>query len=343
MTTRQSTMEVVDVPEPERPGPGQLVIAPEAVGLCGSDFHYFHGDIGTIEDPSVLYPRIQGHEIAARVVELGDDCPSELTVGTRVAVWPITSCGTCYPCSLGRGNACVNIGIIGIHHDGALQERVVIAADHAFPVGDQPAELAALIEPVSIAVRAVRRGRVVSGEKVVVLGAGPIGQALVLAATDVGASVLLVDRLVRRLGFGTAFGAELLQARDELDLVAATREWAGADGAAVVFEATGVPALVQTGLELVAPGGRVVVVGLSSEPAPVRVGELPFRELDLLGSSCCSADDFGTAVELVGRRRNEAGALVTHDFPLEQTPEAIAFAIANPADVMKAIVRLPGA
>ena len=144
----------------------------------------------------------------------------ELAVGTRVAVWPITSCGTCYPCSLGLGNACVNINIIGIHHDGALQERVLIAADHAFPVGDQPAELAALIEPVSIAVRAVRRGRVVAGEKVVVLGAGPIGQALALAATDVGASVLLVDRLDSRLRFGAPFGAELLQAGADVDVVA---------------------------------------------------------------------------------------------------------------------------
>ena len=335
-------MEVVDVAEPEAPAPGQVVIAPEAVGLCGSDFHYFHGDIGTIEDPSLLYPRVQGHEIAARIVETGDDCPPELTVGTRVAVWPITSCGACYACSVGRGNACVNISIIGIHHDGALQERVLIAADHAFPVGDQPAELAALIEPVSIAVRAVRRARVVAGEKVVVLGGGPIGQALALAATDVGASVLLVDRLDSRLHFGAAFGADLLQARDDVDLVGEVRDWAGGDGAPVVFEATGVPALVQTGLELVAPAGRVVVVGLSSERAPVRVGDLPFRELDLLGSSCCSADDFGTAVDLVGRRRSEVGALVTHDFTLEQTPKAIAFAIANPADVMKAIVRLPG-
>ncbi len=342
MTTRQSTMEVVDVPDLTAPGPGQVVVAPEVVGLCGSDFHYYHGDIGTIEDPSVLYPRIQGHEIAARIVEAGPDSPAELSVGTRVAVWPITSCGQCYPCSLGRGNACVNIAIIGIHHDGALQERVTIAADHAFPVGDQPAELAALIEPVSIAVRSVRRGRVVAGEKVVVLGAGPIGQALALAATDVGADVLVVDRLESRLRFATAFGADVLVTGDEIELNGAVGEWAGGDGPPVVFEATGVPALVQTGVELVAPGGRVVVVGLSGEQTPVRVGDLPFRELDLLGSSCCSADDFGAAVELVGRRRDQAAGLVTHEFSLEQAPEAIDFAIANPADVMKAIVRLPG-
>ena len=121
-----------------------------------------------------------------------------------------------------------------------------------------------------------------------------------------------------------------------------SREWSGGDGPEVVFEATGVPALVQTGIEIVAAAGRVVVVGLSSERAPVRVGDLPFRELDLLGSSCCSADDFAAAVELVGRRREAVAALVTHEFTLEQAPEAIAFAMAHPAEVMKAVVRLDG-
>jgi 2-desacetyl-2-hydroxyethyl bacteriochlorophyllide A dehydrogenase len=340
VTLSQGTMEVVDVGMPASPGPGEVLIAPEAVGICGSDFHYFTGDIGTIDDPSSLYPRIQGHEIAATIVELGDNAPAHLTTGMRVAVWPVNACGRCYPCSLGRGNACVEISLTGIHTDGALQQRLVLPATNVFPVGDQEPELAALIEPVSIAVRAMARGRVVAGEHVVILGAGPIGQALALAATDRGASVLLVDRLERRLAYGAAFGAELLQVGADEDLVAAAREWSGGDGPAVVFEATGVPALVQTGLEIVAAAGRVVVVGLSSERAPVRVGDLPFREIDLLGTSCCGADDFAAAVELVGRRRDAASALVTHEFTLEQAPEAIAYAMAHPAEVMKAVVRL---
>lgn len=333
-------MEVVDVEEPGAPGPGEVLVRPEAVGLCGSDFHYYLGDIGTIEDASSLYPRIQGHETAATIVELGPDAPAHLAAGMRVAVWPVVACGACYACSIGRGNACANISLIGIHRDGALQDRLLIPASQAFPVGDLEPALTALIEPVSIAVRTVVRGRVARGERVVVLGAGPIGQATALAATDRGAAVLLVDTLESRLAHGAALGADVLQVSPEDDLAAAAREWCGPEGPEVVVEATGVPALVQPAVELVAQAGRVLVVGLSSERAPLQVGHLPFKEIDLLGVSCCGADEFATAVDLVRRRGRAVAGLVTHEFGLEQAPEAMAYALGHPAEVMKAVVRL---
>lgn len=339
VTRARGLMEVVSVPEPGAPGPGEVLVRPEAVGLCGSDFHYFLGDIGTIDDPSSLYPRIQGHEAAATILEVGEGCPPELVPGTRVALWPVSACGRCYACRIGRGNACANISLIGVHADGALQEQFVVPAAQAFPVGGQDPAVAALIEPVSIAVRTVVRGRVTRGEHVVVLGAGPIGQALALAATDRGASVLLVDTLQSRLDRGARLGADVLQvsAADGLD---AAREWAGPEGPEVVIEATGVPGLVQSAVELVAQVGRVVVVGLSAERAPVRVGDLPLKEIDVLGVSCCGAEEFAAAVDLVGRRADVAAGLVTHEFPLERAPEAIAYAIEHPAEVMKAVVRL---
>ena len=333
-------MEVVGVDEPGAPGPGEVLVAPEAVGLCGSDFHYFLGDIGTIDDPSTLYPRVQGHEAAGTVLAVGRDCPAGLATGTRVALWPVVSCGRCYACRIGRGNACANISLIGVHQDGALQQQLLVPATQVFPVGDQDPALAALIEPVSIAVRAVVRGRVAADERVVVLGAGPIGQALALAATDRGASVLLVDTLASRLARGEAMGAEALEVGADDDLIAAVREWAGVEGPEVVIEATGVPGLVQRSVELVSHAGRVVVVGLSADHAPVRVGDLPLKEIDVLGVSCCGAEEFAAAVELVGRRREVAAGLVTHEFGLEQAPEAIAYAIEHPAEVMKAVVRV---
>ena len=335
-------MEVVGVEAPGAPGPGEVLVAPEAVGLCGSDFHYFLGDIGTIDDPSTLYPRIQGHEAAGTILDVGPDCPPGLAAGTRVAVWPVASCGRCYACRVGRGNACVNISLVGVHRDGALQEQLLVPAAQVFAVGDQDPALAALIEPVSIAVRAVVRGQVADGEHVVVLGAGPIGQALALAAIDRGASVLLVDTLASRLARASGIGADVLAAAEDADLGAAVRDWAGEDGPEVVIEATGVPALVQGAVELVAHAGRVVVVGLSADHAPVRVGDLPLKEIDVLGVSCCGAEEFAAAVELVGRRRDAAAGLVTHEFGLEQAPDAIAYAIAHPAEVMKAVVRLDG-
>jgi threonine dehydrogenase-like Zn-dependent dehydrogenase len=340
VTRAKAVLEVVEVATPRAPAPGEVLLAPEAVGLCGSDLHYFLGDIGTIDDAASLYPRIQGHEASAVIVELGPDAPSHLSAGMRVAVWPVNSCGRCYPCSIGRGNACAHISLTGIHADGALQERLVLAASHVFPVGDLDPPLAALVEPVSIAVRAVARGRVAPGEHVVILGAGPIGQALALAASDLGASPLLVDRIESRLVHGGSVGADTLLLAHEGDLVAAVLEWSGGEGPEVVFEATGVPGLVQAAVELVAPAGRVVVVGLSSEAAPIRVGDLPFKEIDVLGTSCCGPDDFAGAVELVRRRRDAASGLVTHEFTLEQAPAAMAYAIEHPAEAMKVLVRL---
>jgi 2-desacetyl-2-hydroxyethyl bacteriochlorophyllide A dehydrogenase len=342
VTRDRRVMEVVGVPEPAAPGPGEVLVQPEAVGICGSDFHYFLGDIGTIDDPSTLYPRVLGHEAAGTILDVGADCPPGLTPGQRVALWPVSACGRCYACRIGRPNVCANLSLIGVHRDGALQEQLVVAAEQVFPVGDQDPALAALIEPVSIAVHAVARGRVGAGERVVVFGAGPIGQALALAATDRGASVLLVDALPSRLARAGSMDADILQVERGDDLAAAAREWAGAEGAEVVFEATGVPSLVQAAVELVAHAGRVVVVGLSGERAPVRVGDLPLKEIDVLGVSCCGSDEFAAAVDLVGRRRGAAAGLVTHEFPLERAPEAMAYAMEHPAEVMKTVVRVDG-
>lgn len=339
VTEARASIRLVDLPEPKAPGPGEVLVRPEAVGLCGSDFHYFTGDIGAVET-SRLYPRIQGHEAAGTVAELGPDCPPGLTAGGRVAIWPLIACGTCYPCRIGRHNVCANINLVGVHRDGALQEQLLLPAAQAFPVDAEDAALAALIEPVSIAVQAVKRGRVAAGEKVVVFGAGPIGQSIAVAASDRGASVLLLDRVEDRLAFAAASGADTLPVESDAQAVAAAREWAGGDGPEAVFEATGVPEVAGTAIELVANAGRVVIVGLSHTDAPLRVGDLAFKELDLLGVSCCDAAGFAEAVALVARREGALRRLVTHEFGLEQTPEAMVYAMEHPAEVMKAVIRL---
>jgi threonine dehydrogenase-like Zn-dependent dehydrogenase len=330
-------MEVVDVPEPGPAQRGCVVVRPEAIGICGSDFHYFRGDLGSVSDEE-LYPRIQGHEFSAIVEDVGPGCPPSLASGQRVAVWPVIACGGCHACRLGRGNACEQLALIGIHRDGALQQRVSIPAAHAFPVADTDARLSAFIEPMSIAVRTVVRGRVAAGERVLVLGAGPIGQAVAIAALDRGASVLLADRLSSRLERGSASGADLALLEPGDDLVARAREWGGGELPEVVVEATGAQEPMRAALEAVAQTGRVLVVGLSTHEVPLRIGSLPFRELDVLGVSTCSAEDFAEAVELVSRRRDAVEPLISHEYALEDAPAAIAFAIANPEQAMKVLV-----
>jgi L-gulonate 5-dehydrogenase len=335
VTLAPEAMEVVDLPEPGTPGAGELVVRPEAVGLCGSDFHYFHGRL-----PDAVYPRVQGHEFSAVVEAAGADCPPGLSAGRRVAVWPLSACGHCYPCRIGRENACVNISLIGVHVDGALQERLTVPAAQAYLVDGLDARLAAFIEPMSIAVRTVVRARVEAGERVLVLGAGPIGQAVAIAALDRGASVLLADVLESRLELGRSFGADGVCLAEGDDVAARARDWAGGEAPEVVVEATGAKEPMRAALEAVAPAGRVAVVGLSDHDVPLRVGGLAFRELDVLGVSCCTGAEFAVAAELVSRRRDAVAPLLTHDFSLEETPLAIAYAIEHPAEVMKAVVHV---
>jgi threonine dehydrogenase-like Zn-dependent dehydrogenase len=339
VTQARRTIDIVDVPDPGEPGPGEVVVRPEAVGLCGSDFHYFAGDLGAV-DPGRLYPRIQGHEAAGVLEAVGGDCPPELGAGGRVAIWPLQACGRCYPCRIGRPNVCARISLVGIHRDGALQERLRLPAAQVFPVACGEPAVAALIEPVSIAVQAVARGRVAPGEKIVVFGAGPIGQGIAVAAVDRGASVLLVDRLGSRLERGRASGADVLAAADGTDVVAAGREWAGGDGPEAVFEATGAAEVARTAVELVAPAGRVVVVGLAGDEAPLRIGDLAFKELDVLGVSCCDAAGFAEAVALVGKHEDSLSRLVTHEFALAESARAMTYAMEHPAEVMKVVIRL---
>src|SRR3954454_24823629 len=318
-------MRLRDVVEPGEPRAGEVVVRPQAVGLCGSDYHLFAGELSEAAGGS-SFPRVQGHEVAATIEAVGPDCRPELEVGARVALWPLTACGECYPCRAGRPNACDHFRLIGIHDDGGLQERLRIAQSQVFRI-ETPPVVAALAEPVSIAVRAVRRGRIGHGERVVVLGAGPIGHAVALAARDRGAEVLAIDRVGERLRLSAALGADALVWRDAETIVAAAREWSGGEGAAVVVDATGVPAAVRAGFEIVASAGRFVQVGMSGESLSLRLGVLTEKELDVLGVSVCVADESAAPVDLAEPHGGVRRELVTHESPLERAPEAIAFAM----------------
>ena len=178
-------MSVLERPEPGEPGAGEVVVAPEAVGICGSDYHFFSGELSDAAGGS-QFPRVLGHEVAGTIIATGTGCRPELAPGRRVALWPLQACGRCYPCSVERPNTCDNFRLIGIHLDGGLQERLVVGQAQVFPIEVDTAAVGAVAEPMSIAVRAVNRAALTSGERVVVLGAGPIGQCVGLMARERG-------------------------------------------------------------------------------------------------------------------------------------------------------------
>jgi L-gulonate 5-dehydrogenase len=337
VTEGVESMAVLERPDPDAPGPGQVVVRPDAVGICGSDYHFFLGELSDAAGGS-QFPRVQGHEIGATIAAIGPACREDLVVGRRVAVWPLRACGECYPCSVGRPNTCDFFELIGIHTDGGLQELLAVPAEQVYPIqADDPA-VAALAEPVSIGVRAVNRANVHPGERVVVLGAGPIGQCICLVARERGAEVLVVDLQDTRLALSRDIGADTLVWTGRDEVVAFARWWAAPAGPPAAFDATGAPAAVRAMVDMVASAGRAVQVGMSGEDVVLRLGSLTEKELDLLGVSCCGADEFGEAVGVVERNTPLLAPLISHRFALDRAPEAIRFAIENPTDVMKVVI-----
>jgi threonine dehydrogenase-like Zn-dependent dehydrogenase len=328
-------MAVIDIPEPPPPGPGEVIVHPDAIGICGSDFHFFAGELQIFEDSP--FPRIQGHEVTGIVEQLGPETEGRVAVGDRVAILPISNCGSCYACSVGRGNVCDNFSLVGIHTDGGLQEKLLVPESQVFPIDARP-EVAALAEPFSIGVRTINRSGINEDEQVVVLGAGPIGQAVHLLARERGASTLLVDRIGARLELGTATGAEALLWEDRDQVVEACRKWAGGEGPPLVIDATGAPDPIRAAVDMVASAGRVVVVGMSGEEVPLRIGTFTEKEIDLLGVSCCGPEEFADAVRFVESNEGLLEPLISRRFPLDRAPEAVAYAMENPADVVKVVI-----
>jgi len=324
-------------PEPTDPSPGEVVLRPEAVGLCGSDFHFISGELSEQAGGS-QFPRVLGHEVAGTIVAVGEGCRPELRSGQRVALWPLRACGHCYPCSVGRPNTCDNFSLIGIHSDGGLQELLATGQEQVFPVRVDDPGVAAMAEPISIAVRALNRAALRSGERVVVFGAGPIGQSLCLLALERGAGVLVVDLQESRLALSEAMGASTLVWRGIEETVSDARDWAGQAGPPVAIDATGTPAAVRAMVDVVASAGRAIQVGMSGEEVSLRIGSLTEKELDIRGVSCCGAEDFQEAVAAVERNGEMVARMISHRFALKDGADALRFAMEHPSEVMKVLI-----
>jgi threonine dehydrogenase-like Zn-dependent dehydrogenase len=334
ITRGEREMDLSDVEAPAAAGPGEVIVRPQAVGICGSDFHFFLGELGDGDQ----FPRIQGHEVAAVVEEVGPGCERGLMGGDMVALHPLSHCGHCYPCRIGRNNVCDNFSLIGIHSDGGLQEQLVMPEALVVATSERRPAVAALAEPLSIAVRTVNRARIEPGEHVAVLGAGPIGQAVALLAAERGGTVLMVDRLESRLAIGSTMGAEVLPWTEFDEVVEQVREWSGGEGPEVVVDATGAPEAIRAGMEAAVSAGRLMMVGMSHHDVPLRVFGFVDKELDVLGVSCAQGGEFEEAVRFVERNGDRLENLVTQEFPLTKAPEALQWAMEHPAEAMKVVI-----
>lgn len=311
-------LEIEDVPDPT-PGPGDLVLEVRACGICGTDLHFQHAGLWS---PGC----IPGHEMMGEVDALGDGAVG-VAVGDRVAVEPLRSCGRCPYCRSGRDAICPELRVLGIHVAGGFSEFTTVPAERLYPVpADLPPPVAALSEPMAVCVHGVRRGGLVPGERVLVLGAGTIGLLAVLAARARGAAeVWLSARHPHQAELGKALGATRVLREDEA-APDALRALAGDADLDLCIETVGAGAdTLRAAAAALRPGGRISVLGVFLGDVAVDALSLFLKEATLLWSNCYGrppgdpADgDFAVAVRLVGEHRAELAHAVTHTVALDE-------------------------
>jgi 2-desacetyl-2-hydroxyethyl bacteriochlorophyllide A dehydrogenase len=317
------------------PGPGEVQLAPAYVGICGTDLHIFHGDM----DARVGPPAVIGHEMSGRVVRVGPGV-EDWKAGEAVTVMPLRWDGSCPACRNGNRHICQNLDFIGIDSPGAMQQRWTVPAATLVRLPDGLAlDHAALVEPTAVAVHDIGRAGVRAGERVVVVGGGPVGLLIALVARSAGAEVRVVEpnehrrRLAERLGL-TAWDA----GSDVPDLV---RRWTDDAGAEVAFEVSGAQGGVQTAVDVLAVRGRLCLVAIHPRPREVNLHRFFWRELTLIGARLYDRPDFEAAVALVADGTVPAAQLIGRVVALDEAAAAFASLEAG-GDVMKILVDCTG-
>lgn len=305
-----------DVPQPTA-GPGQIKVKMKRIGVCGSDIHVWHG-----KHPYTSYPVVQGHEVSAEVVE-ADPGVDGFAAGDRVTIQPQVVCGKCYPCTHGLYNDCEELRVMGFQTTGMASEYFVVDAQKALPLpADMSWDHGAMIEPLAVAVHAVRRFGDVAGKSVLVLGGGPIGNLVAQAARAMGAErVLLTEPSAFRREVAQACGIDATDpAGAELDGAISRR--LGPDRADVIFECVGIEATIGQAVSLARKGSTIVAVGVCAQPIRMDMGLVQDHELTVLGSAMYRVEDYREAIRLVGAGSIQFDPLITDHIPFREYARA---------------------
>jgi len=312
---REPGIWLEDVPVPEI-GINDVLIRVLRTGICGTDLHILLGHM----DQRVDVPAVIGHEMSGVIVEVGADVDG-WRAGERVTAMPLVWDGTCPACSRGDVHVCENLVFLGIDGPGALQQTWDVPPEVLVRL---PPHLdlahAALAEPLAVAVHDVRRGTVDDGDRVVVIGAGPVGVLIAMVARARGAQVLLVEPDSRRRRLAGDLGFETRDVGDGLR--EGVHEWTGADGADVVFEVSGAASAALGVPHLARVRGRIVFVAIHPEPRAIDLHRVFWRELTLVGARVYERRDFEEAVMLLSDETLDVRPLVSSVVALDEASAA---------------------
>jgi L-iditol 2-dehydrogenase len=331
-----------DVPLPLVARPDDVLIQMKAVGVCGSDVHYYTE--GKIGDQIVRFPFTIGHEGAGVAVKTGGGTV-RVKPGDRIAIDPAVYCGACDQCLAGRENTCRNLVFLGCpgQREGCLSEYIVLPEKCCFPIPSSMSfERAVLSEPFAIALYAVERAMVPKGARAAVLGAGPIGMSVLAALRQTQAGpVYMTDLVEERLTLARSLGAAWCGNARTVDPVAeiSRREPLLLDA---VFECCGKTEALRQAIDLLKPGGTLAIVGIPSEDeSPLPLHALRRKEItvkNIRRQNRCTQK----ALDLLGSGAVNLDALVTHHFSLSRIAEAFDLVSGYRDGALKAIVDFPG-
>ncbi|CAG77278.1 putative zinc-binding dehydrogenase [Pectobacterium atrosepticum SCRI1043] len=337
-----STMNTLICQEPKKlvwkkreipiPGEGEALIKIKSVGICGTDIHAWGGN-----QPFFSYPRVLGHEICGEVVDTGKNV-DRFKKGQQVTVIPYVACQQCPACKSGRTNCCEKISVIGVHQDGGFSEYLAVPTTNLLLAEGIDPQAAALIEPYAISAHAVRRAKVLQGEQVLVVGAGPIGLGAAAIAKAEGAHVVVADTSAARREHVIAhLGLSVVDPSAE-DFEAQLRAEFGGSLAEKVIDATGNQHAMNNTINLIRHGGSIVFVGLFKGDLQFSDPEFHKKETTMMGSRNATPEDFAKVGHLMSEGKLTAEMMLTHRYPFSTLADIYERDVINNRELIKGVI-----
>lgn len=310
-------IRIEEVAEPKGAKSGEVLIRPFWCGICGTDLHEYA--VGPIVIPTTAHPltlahapQILGHEFSGEVLEIGEGV-TNVSVGQRVSVMPIITCGFCYFCRRGMGHLCAKMACVGLSYAwGAIAELAVVPASQVFAIPDEMSEIqGALVEPTAVAAYGVDAAGVRPGDKILITGAGPIGVLAALYVESLGATVFISEvnpvraALAKSLNIGEVLNPSAMNVAEWL------RDATEGIGVDAVVECSGNGSALQTAFEAVRSAGRITQTGLHTKPAMIDPMVLAQREITYNGTWCYPLNDWPRIIDLIARRGIPVEKVVT--------------------------------
>jgi 2-desacetyl-2-hydroxyethyl bacteriochlorophyllide A dehydrogenase len=322
----------IEAIQPPPPAAGEVAIDVAYCGICGTDLHVFHGNM----DARVGDHRIIGHEMSGRIAAVGSGVEG-LKAGDPVVVRPLVPCGECPACKAGFSHICHRLKFLGLDRDGAMQGRwnVPSYTVHKLPAG-MSLKHAALIEPLAVACHDVRRANLKPGEKVLVIGGGPIGALIGILAKRAGTEVSVAEINPSRRAKLTQMGLNVLDPA-QTDVAKWYQDiWGGAN---VVFEVSGSDPGAQLMTAAAATRGRLIIVGINNRKPSIDLFQFFWRELELYGARVYEPQDYDAAIKLVAEKAFDFEGFITETLDLTQIQRAFTQLESSP-DAMKLMIQV---